>query len=433
MVIGSNRRESSGFTLLELVVVMAGLSVLSSLAIPNIARIFDFNNIDEAKSLLNSAAADCLQSARLNSGSDTQEIDPSILSNKRLTSIGYDINTSAKDCSYLELVPTNSNDTLRYPIGFSITRGKVTKFATPTSSDKGSINSCEGWAGENCKQNEELKALVAYNKEISNAKQSCEDNYSDWMKSNGNGPVNRWNPAADSNCPSRPPKVVNSTCTSNGCNRKVYALDGTVVGYTQEDYDRALQAKYGRICTEKVEALRRQSPPFTNPEGKPIQFAECGTQEFWFHKGTEVASAAEWKGLMCSDEVETNINTVGIKKLNYCGDKTYYFCGGKDQLSQDNYDACIASNAENKCIADRESARLAGHTGKYGPIEGPGECGDVKWMCSGVMTNTEEAYKETTCGKAPSCVTYRGTPNYCGWGKKWHTHTNCKEFCPESL
>ena len=52
-------------------------------------------------------------------------------------------------------------------------------------------------------------------------------------------------------------------------------------------------------------------------------------------------------------------------------------------------------------LADRESARLAGHTGKYGPIED--ECRDVKWMCSGVMTNTEEAYKETTCGKAPSC------------------------------
>ena len=217
----SNQPESRGFTLIELIVVLAGLGILSSLAIPNIARIFDFNNIDEAKSLLNTAAADCLQSARFNSGSNTQEIDPSILSNKRLTSIGYKINTSAEDCSYLELIPINSNDTLRYPIGFSITRGKVTKFATPTSIDQGSLNSCEAWAGENCKQNEELKALVAYNKQISDARQSCEDNYNDWMKSKGNGPVNRWNTAADSNCPSRPPKVVSSTCTPNGCNRKL--------------------------------------------------------------------------------------------------------------------------------------------------------------------------------------------------------------------
>ena len=50
MVIGSKKHESNGFTLLELIVVLAGLSILSSLAIPNVARIFDFNNIDEAKS-----------------------------------------------------------------------------------------------------------------------------------------------------------------------------------------------------------------------------------------------------------------------------------------------------------------------------------------------------------------------------------------------
>ena len=107
VVMQQHQYQTSGFTLLELIVVLAGLSILSSLAIPNITRIFDFNNIDEVKSLLNTAAADCLQSARLNSGSNTQKIDPSILSNNRLNSIGYEINTSAKDCSYLELVPTN--------------------------------------------------------------------------------------------------------------------------------------------------------------------------------------------------------------------------------------------------------------------------------------------------------------------------------------
>ena len=397
MVTSSKLRESKGFTLLELIVVLAGLSILSSLAIPNIGRIFDFNNIDEAKSLLNTAAADCLQSARLNSETETQEIDPNILSNKRLSNIGYNINSSAKDCSYLELVPINKNDALRYPIGFSITRGKVTKFATPTSSDKGSISSCEGWAGDNCKQNEELKALVAYNKEINDAKKSCEDDYSDWMKSNGDGPVNRWNPSADSNCPSRPPKIVNSTCTSNGCNRRVFAMDGTVVGFSQEDYDKALEAKYGRICTEKVEALRRQSPPFTNPEGSPVKIAECGTKSFWFHKGTEVASVTEWRNLMLEDEINTHINkrTIGIKKLQYGENRNYYFCGGKDQQTQENYDACLANNAESKCIADREKARSEGHKGKYGPLEGPGACGETKWMCQKVMMGTEEAYNKS--------------------------------------
>ena len=152
--------QKDGFTILELIVVMAGLSILSSLAIPNVNRFLDFNNIDEVKALLNSTAADCLQSSRFNPEGEAQQIDSNILSDSKLASIGYKINTSAKDCSYLEILPTDSDDTLRFPIGFSITRGKVTKFATPTSGDKGSINSCEGWAGGNCKQNEELKALV---------------------------------------------------------------------------------------------------------------------------------------------------------------------------------------------------------------------------------------------------------------------------------
>ena len=95
--------------------------------------------------------------------------------------------------------------------------------------------------------------------------------------------------------------------------QEAYAVEGTIVGYTQDDYDKALEEKYGRICTEKVEALRRQSPPFTNPEDQPIRFTECSTKEFWFHKGIEVESASKWQGLKCDDEVAANINTTGIK------------------------------------------------------------------------------------------------------------------------
>ena len=90
MVRRPDKHDSHGFTLLELVVVLAGLSILSSLAIPNIARIFDFNNIDEVKALLNTTAADCLQKSRLDS-TNKDQIDTNILSDKKLSSIGYKI------------------------------------------------------------------------------------------------------------------------------------------------------------------------------------------------------------------------------------------------------------------------------------------------------------------------------------------------------
>ena len=114
MVKNLNQQNLRGFTLLELVVVLAGLSILSSLAIPNIAKIFDFNNIDEAKALLNTAAADCLQKERLESNIDRGNIDSNILSSNRLKSIGYKIDPEANKCSYLKITPINSKDKFRF-------------------------------------------------------------------------------------------------------------------------------------------------------------------------------------------------------------------------------------------------------------------------------------------------------------------------------
>ena len=169
----------SGFSLLELIVVLAGLGILSSLAIPNYVRLLDFNNIDEAKSLLNTAAADCLQKSRLNDTDSRELIDDEIISDKRLNTIGFKVDSEneADKCSYFLLQPTNDEDSIRYPIGFSVSEGKLTKFAEPTSSDKGSISSCENWAGVNCKQDESLKKLIEYKKEIAAAKATCKDAY----------------------------------------------------------------------------------------------------------------------------------------------------------------------------------------------------------------------------------------------------------------
>ena len=83
--------KSKGFTLLELIVVLAGLGILSSLAIPSYMRFLDYAKVDEAKALLNSAAADCLQGLRRDTTNKRidEPINNDILSYTRLINTGY--------------------------------------------------------------------------------------------------------------------------------------------------------------------------------------------------------------------------------------------------------------------------------------------------------------------------------------------------------
>ena len=349
----------SGFSLLELIVVLAGLGILSSLTIPNYIRLLDFNNIDEVKSLLNTAAADCLQKSRLNDPDTKELINDGIISDKRLGSLGYkiDVENGADQCSYFQLQPTDAEDNIRYPIGFSVLDGKLLKFAEPTSSDQGSISSCENWAGIKCEQDESLKKLIDYKKEISAAKVTCEEDYKGWVES-GTSPFKfyRWNTSAEASCPSRPPQdgsesYKNSTCTPNGCNREVFGLDGEFVGYTKEDYDRALEAKYGKLCTEWV--AQKESEGYTNdPIDTPLtKEPECGSQEFWFFEGELI--------------------------------------DGKSALE-------IV-----KCRATHEEWRTKGINQRYAPIGGPGECGNEIFVCNYSLVSDRVFYDTKDCGLPP--------------------------------
>ena len=82
--------KSYGFTLIELIVVLAGLGMLSSLTIPNVIKYLDYARVDEAKSLLNSTAADCLQGLR-RKGEErlNSPINGDIASFSRLKNTGY--------------------------------------------------------------------------------------------------------------------------------------------------------------------------------------------------------------------------------------------------------------------------------------------------------------------------------------------------------
>ena len=395
-VFKSLRNNQQGFSLLELVVVVVVLGVLSSVTVPKIGDIISSSQIDEAKSLLNITAADCLQKSRLNS-KDKDTIDETIVSDQRLNTIGFQIDTSNKadKCSYFQIIPTNENDAIRFPFGFSVSGGELSKFANPTSTDKGSIRSCERWAGVNCKQDQSLKELIDWKNKIAAAKTTCEANYSTWLTQKNTQPLEykRWNPNADSGCPARPPRdgsksyQTDPTCTTNGCNRTVYGLDGQFVGFTRDDYDRALEEKYGKACTEWVAKQKLNS--YTNdPQNKPAGLKECGPQKFWFYKGIDVGTQAEFNKRICSDNLEKEKKKEsGIRTVPGCGSELYYFSDNKIWDSEKDY-------KESQCAVYKYNKSQEGKDGKFTTTEkGATGCGDF-WICEGDVLDTEAKYLE---------------------------------------
>ena len=87
--------NSGGFSLLEISVVLAVLSLLSSIAIPNILKIGKNSDLSEAQSLLNSAAADCLQSKRKGEDLTSTPPDENIVSDPKLEGINYKIKATS--------------------------------------------------------------------------------------------------------------------------------------------------------------------------------------------------------------------------------------------------------------------------------------------------------------------------------------------------
>ena len=60
-----SNNSNSGFTLIELVIVIAGLAALGSFTFPNILSSLKLNKIEEAKAIMNGYAADCLGKYRI--------------------------------------------------------------------------------------------------------------------------------------------------------------------------------------------------------------------------------------------------------------------------------------------------------------------------------------------------------------------------------
>jgi len=228
MKISNIRNSNSGFTLIELIIVIAGLAALGSFTFPNILGALKLNKIEEAKAIMNGYAADCLGKYRIS----TDPVDfiekstPDELDNIKLQTLGYKIDGDKNKCSHLAIEPLDEKENDLYAFDFQMTsEGKVLKTATPSNNPR-FLNSCRGWAGKNCGLSDAQKAEFARLAELAKAKSLCLSNYTNWLAADGSGENVSWD-------------NENQSCT-----RKVFAFEGIPVN-TLEAVDIALKSKYG--------------------------------------------------------------------------------------------------------------------------------------------------------------------------------------------
>ena len=330
------RSNNQGFTIVELIIVIAGLAALSSISIPNFLNSIKLNKIEEAKAIMNGYASDCLGKFRISTdpAEFIENATPDELDDMKLATLGYQIDGEKNKCSHLAIKPANEKDEKLFAFDFRMSSdGLILKTASPSSNPR-FLNSCRGWAGKNCGLSEEQKAEFARIAAIAKAKSECISAYSSWLAAGSSGESLSW----DNN---------NETCT-----RSVFAFEGTPVN-SAEAIEQALKAKYGRACSD----WRLSKRNTTSPNGKPETLdPECGGVNYWFHSGNEFTTQAAWNA---------HDNLI------------------KEQL----------------CIQNRSTALNSGAKGEYtyNP-QGPPPCGKVVWFCNGKEYETLTAYKSTSCG-----------------------------------
>ena len=247
--------------------------------------------------------------------------------------------------------------------------GLVLKTAIPSSNPR-FLNSCRGWAGNNCGLSEAQKAEFARLAELAKAKSLCLSNYSKWLSDSNSGEYASWNDDSES------------------CTLRVFAFEGIPVN-TLEAVEQALKAKYGRACSEWRQAKKESNS--TSPNGNPeTKNPECGGVKYWFYSGKEFTSQSSWTE-------EDN----KVKKQT--------------------------------CVNDRNNAISTKKTGEYtyGPTPGPDPCGKTVWFCKGTEYISKTDYLTTTCvkqddgGKDDKCKNFK-PPNFCQFIAIRHPLCECK-------
>lgn len=355
-----------GFTLLELVVVIAGLGILASLAIPNFLRMLEGSQNDEAASFMNTLAAECLQVYRSQGDSALDKIAPDTLGRSGVPR-EFQLEEGFDKCRSIIISPKQKGETTLAAYGFEIktANGKspyIYKFGRYSHPD--AEQACRNWASfkpgtteRHCDEGGDVAAirarLAAEAAERERLRQ-IQLRYDAWLK----GP---------------PPGTGNYTADG----KDVWAFQGNVVS-NKAEFDKVVERECGKELVTALDAAK--------------------------------ASKADGPFSYTGKNGGCSINT--------------YLCSGADVGTKEAYDACKERERQERCNAAEGRWKESGVNGRFSE---PG-C-EAKWQCNKLIYSSQSDYNSSTCALPPppppkTCK----TPDiwYCPWRPTWK---ECQPVC----
>lgn len=348
--IKQNNIQKSGFTLVELVVVLAGLTALTAITVPGILNQIKLSKIESTKALMNAYAAECLGKYRTSTNPSQDYVDkvePSFDSDQ-LDNLGYKMDGGNKTCSSFAIKPLDDNEGFSYGMKFEVIGGNIVKTGSPYGSPppEAALRSCKNWAGKNCGMTDAQKARLAEERALQKRKDSCDSNYYDW---------------------SLKAKLANSDLPGSGrswsskdkdCNIKWWAYGGRI-GPNKDWYDAEVEKAIGEKCN-KWRLDRINEANLTDEQTYP------------------------------NGETESN-----------CKGKKYWFTLDQSFTAKSAWEEQVLKDAKSLCDADIIRYTKKEYTGDIvvKPKIGPLPCNTKKWFCKGFIENDKASWEDGTCGQ----------------------------------
>ena len=345
-----NYISRAGFTLVELVVVLGGLSALTAVTVPGILNQIKLSKIESTKALMNGYAADCLGKYRTSENpSETfvNKVEPQF-DIVQLENLGYIIDGTNKTCTSFGIKPINDNETFSYGMKFEVRGGKVTKIGTPKGSPPpaGAFRSCKNWAGKNCGMTPEQEADLAKERERQKRKDECDNNYYAWRQKAY---------LANSNLPGT---GLSWNSKDEKCNVTWWAYGGKI-GPNKIWYEAEVEKAIGEKCYQWT-VDRRNESKLTDEKKYPKGETDsnCKGQYYWFTLDQSFTKKSEWESQVLID----------------------------------------AKNICEKDIMDYQKKKFTGDT-DIKPSIGPLPCGTTQWFCEGKVEPNQSAWEAGKCGQ----------------------------------